>query len=56
LPAAPGEVGGDQAPQVPQVPRLGRSGWHVTNGERDHGAPLAVAAPDGVNSEVAERP
>jgi hypothetical protein len=36
--------------------QLGRRGGDVTHGERDHGAPLAVAAPDGVNGEVAERP
>jgi hypothetical protein len=33
-----------------------RRGGHVTRGERDHSAGLAVAAQDGLDGEAAERP
>jgi hypothetical protein len=36
--------------------QLGRRGGPVTQGERDHSAALAVAAPDGLDGEAAERP
>jgi hypothetical protein len=35
--------------------QLGRRGGDVTHGERDHGAAVAVAAPDGVNGDAIKR-